>query len=56
MNIPENKEMIEGEIAFYWIEDGILFAKSKPVLRTVENIGGNIKLVQEITSGKKCRY
>lgn len=53
MNIPENLEITEGEIATYWIEDGILFSLSKPVLRTVENISANIALVKQITDNKK---
>ena len=48
MNIPENLEITEGEIASYWIDDGILYSLSKPVLRTVENISGNIALVKQI--------
>ena len=53
MNIPENKEITEGVIASYWIEEGILYSLSKPVLRTVENISGNIALVTQITRGQK---
>lgn len=53
MNIPENIDITKGAIADYWIEDGILFSMSKPILRTVENIGGNVNLVKQITNGKK---
>ena len=53
MNIPENLEITEGEIASYWIDDGILYSLSKPVLRTVENISGNIALVKQITNDQK---
>ena len=53
MKIPENLDIIVGEIATYWIEDGILFSLSKPVLRTVENITGNIALVKQITNDQK---
>jgi hypothetical protein len=53
MNIPEKSEITEGEIASYSIEDGILYSFSKPVLRTVQNISGNIELVKQITNNKK---
>lgn len=53
MGFKEEKEIIEGEIANYWIEDGILFSASKPVLRTVENITRNIQLVKKITQDQK---
>lgn len=53
MNIPENIEITKGEIADYWIEDGILYSSSKPILRTVENISRNINLVKQITKDKK---
>ena len=38
MKPPENIQTIKGEIADYWYNDGILYAYSKTVLRTVENI------------------
>jgi len=44
---------MEGEIADYWIEDGILFSDSKSVRRTVELIRANVALVKRITGGKK---
>ncbi len=53
MILPENLEIIEGDIASYWIEDGILFSLSKPVLRTVNNISENIILVKKITKNNK---
>jgi hypothetical protein len=53
MMLPDNLEIIEGEIASYWMEEGILFSLSKPILRTVENIRGNITLVKQITQNKK---
>ena len=53
MKLPENVEIIEGEIASYWIEGGILFSLSKPVLRTIENITDNITLVKQITKNTK---
>ncbi len=45
--------MIEGEIADYEYIDGILISYSKPIKRTLENIGNNVKLVKEITGNKK---
>lgn len=50
---PENIETVKGEIADYWYNDGILYSYSKSVLRTVENISGNVALVKQITCGKK---
>ncbi|WP_406825282.1 STAS/SEC14 domain-containing protein [Pedobacter sp. KACC 23697] len=50
----EDKQLVEGEIADYLLtDDGILISYSKSVLRTVENIKANIKLVQKITNNKK---
>jgi hypothetical protein len=51
--IPTDKPIFEGEIATYWIEDGILISLSKSTLRTVENIRRNVALVQQITGGKR---
>src|SRR5688572_3546709 len=52
MQIPTDRETFEGEIATYWFKDGILVSLSKPVLRTVENISGNVALVKKITNNK----
>jgi len=49
---PTNTKTYEGEIATYWLEDGILVSLSKSVLRTVDNIKGNVALVKEITGNK----
>ncbi len=50
--MDENK--IFGEIADYvYHENGILYSYSKSVLRNVENIGNNVKLVKKITGNKK---
>ncbi len=46
-------ELIKGEIADYRLADGILYSYSKSVLRTVENISGNVALVKQITDNKK---
>jgi hypothetical protein len=49
-NIP----IIHGEIADYQLDsDGILYAYSKSILRTVENISNNIALVKQITNNQK---
>lgn len=54
MTIPDNIELIKGEIADYWFApDGILYSYSKNPKRTVENITGNVKLVKQITNNKR---
>lgn len=53
MKVPAGKEVFEGEIADYFVEDGILVSLSKSPRRTVENISGNIALVKRITGNKK---
>jgi len=51
---PEGKEMFEGEIANYWLDDsGILVSVSKSPRRTVANITANVALVKQITNNKK---
>jgi hypothetical protein len=47
---PTDREIFEGEIATYWFDDGILVSLSKSVMRTVENIKGNVALVKKITN------
>ncbi len=47
------RQVIEGEIASYWIDDGILVSDSKSVLRTVDNIRRNVELVKQITGGRR---
>lgn len=49
---PKDKQIIKGEIADYWFEDGILISLSKSITRTVENISGNVALVKQITNNK----
>jgi hypothetical protein len=51
--IPTDKQIFEGEIATYWIEDGILVSLSKSPMRTIENISGNVALVKKITNNKR---
>ncbi len=54
MEKPENKQLIKGEIADYWLdEEGILYSYSKNPKRTVKNISENIELVREIANNKK---
>src|SRR6478736_7991860 len=54
MKLPDNKELIKGEIADYrYGDDGILYSYSKNPKRTVENISANIALVKQITGNKK---
>jgi len=54
VTFPTDREIFEGEIATYWVEDdGILVSVSKSPRRTVENIKGNIVLVKKITNNKK---
>ncbi len=50
---PSDRQIFEGEIADYWIEDGILVSLSKNPRRTVENISGNVALVKQITGNKR---
>lgn len=51
-SIPTDRPVYEGEIATYWFDDGILVSLSKSVKRSIDNISGNVKLVQEIAGGK----
>lgn len=53
MTPPTDRTTFEGEIATYWFDEGILVSLSKSILRTVENISGNIALVKSITNNKK---
>ena len=54
LKLPDNIKLIQGTIADYYLDnDGILYAYSKNILRTVENISANIELVKQITGGKK---
>jgi len=53
MSLPDNTQVIKGEIADYWYNGGILYSWSKSTLRTVKNISENIALVKQITGNKK---
>ncbi len=49
---PADKQIFEGIIADYYLEDGILVSLSKNPTRTVENITSNVALVKSITNNK----
>lgn len=54
MRTVDDKNLIRGEIADYWLsEEGILYSYSKSPKRTVESIRNNVALVKQITGGKK---
>jgi hypothetical protein len=53
MNLPTDRPIIEGEIATYWFDDGILVSLSKNPKRTVENISANVALVKKMTGNKR---
>ncbi|WP_316785385.1 STAS/SEC14 domain-containing protein [Pedobacter frigiditerrae] len=48
----KDKHIIKGEIADYYLEDGILVSLSKNPRRTVDSIKKNVALVKEITNNK----
>ncbi len=52
MIAPKDKQTFEGEIATYWLDEGILVSLSKNPKRTIENISGNVVLVKKITDNK----
>jgi hypothetical protein len=52
MELPTDKKIYEGEIATYWMEEGILVSNSKSPKRTVEKIKENMTLVKSITGNK----
>ncbi len=53
VEIPTDRQIFEGEIATYWMDNGILVSLSKSTLRTVTNIRENGELVMRITDNKK---
>lgn len=54
MDLLPNIPIVRGEIADYQLgNDGILYAYSKNMLRTVDNIRNNIALVKKITNHQK---
>ena len=50
--IPTDRQVWDGEIATYWIEDDILVSLSKSPRRTVESIARYVALVKKITHDK----
>jgi len=50
---PSDRPIYEGEIATYWMEDGILVSLSKSTRRTVTNLAANAALVKSITGNRK---
>jgi len=50
---PSDRPTYEGEIATYWMEDGILVSLSKSTRRTVTNLAANAALVKSITGNRK---
>ena len=53
MNIPADRQIIDGEIASYWFDDGVLVSLSNSTKRTIANIKANVALVKQITGKKK---
>lgn len=53
MQPPKGTTVIEGGIARYWIEDGLLVSVSNNRQRTVALIRENLELVKQITGGKR---
>ncbi len=51
LNIKEYL-LISNEIAYYHYAGGILFSYSKSILRTIENISGNIELAKKVADNK----
>lgn len=52
MQLPTDRPTWQGEIADYYMENGMLVSLSKSTLRTVATIKGNVELVKQITGGK----
>jgi hypothetical protein len=48
---PAGHTVIEGEIATYWLDRGVLVSVSKPIRRTVALIRDNATLVNNISGG-----
>jgi hypothetical protein len=49
IQIPNDRQIWQGEIATYWFEQNVLVSLSKPPKRTVALIQNNVTLVQKIT-------
>ena len=53
VTVPTDRPIYEGEIATYWMDNGILVSLSKSPKRTVENIKANVALVKRITNNQR---
>jgi hypothetical protein len=53
MSLLAEKEIFQGELADYWMEDGILYSKSKSPKRTIANVSANAELVKKIAGNKR---
>ena len=54
MKLPEDKQLIKGEIADYWYSpEGILYSYSKNPKRTIKNISENGEIEKKINHDKK---
>jgi hypothetical protein len=51
--IPIDRPIFDGEIATYWLDNGVLVSVSKPIKRTVANITANVALVKQITNHER---
>ncbi|MBL7981402.1 MAG: hypothetical protein JNL52_06275 [Flavobacteriales bacterium] len=51
--IPKGMRTWDGELATYWMEDGVLVALLNNAERTVSTVTGSIALVKEITGGRR---
>lgn len=56
LNLPTDRQTFEGEIATYWMDDGILVSLSKSPKRTVENIKKTLLLSGALLITKKFLY
>lgn len=52
IKIPTDRQIWEGNIATYWVDNGMLISLSKSPKRTVELIAENVTLVKQITNNK----
>ena len=54
MNLPDNTELFEGELATFWFdENGILCALAKNTPRSIEKQKKNYAFIRQITGNKK---
>ncbi len=50
IKIPTDRQIWEGQIATYWLDNGILVSLSKSPKRTVDLIADNVAFVKQITN------